>query len=239
VDVDQNKLFNELSHKFLNDGMLSGDMRASEAACAAAHLSAYENIINGNDKCALVIEDDIILPEEINDILFELERNIKENEVALLYSANLKKVEYSSLGQEKLSCGNLIYPMKARYLRTTAAYVIGRKVAEAIYNMNRPVRYRADSWNAFFHETDMEKFNKIRLLYPVTVRLECFESSLGYTENSLIERVKKIGNKFSAFNALLRIKRKVVFWRRRNNIHFVERLSPIMPDSRSSSSKSQ
>ena len=239
IDVDQNKLFNELSYKFLKDGMLAGGMRGSEAACAAAHLSVYENIINGNDKCALVVEDDVILPEGICDILVELEKHVKENEVITLYSASLKKAEYSSLGQEKLNCGKLIYPMKARYLRTTAAYVIGRKVAEAIYNINIPVSYRADSWNRFFHESDVESFNKIRLLYPIIVRLECFESSLGYTENTLLESFKKIGNKFFAFKGLLRIKRKVVFWKRRNNINFVKRLSPIMSGNRNSSYKSQ
>ncbi len=232
IDVDQKKLFNELSFKFLKDGMLPSDMRAGEVACAAAHLSTYEEIINGNDKCALVVEDDVILPENIHEILVELEKNIKENEVVTLYSANLKKAEYSSLGQKELNCGKLIYPMKARYLRTTAAYVIGRKVAEAIYNMNRPVCYRADNWNRFFHKSDVESFNKIRLLYPIIVRLECFESSLGYTENTLLESVKKIGNNFSAFQGLLRIKRKVVFWKRRNNMIFVEKMSPIMSENK-------
>lgn len=155
--------------------------------CALSHKSAYIEFLKSNDEVAFIIEDDVILPDNINTILLQISKVIKSNEIILLYFTSYTQTEVSSVCSIRLyntSLG-LYYPMDVKQVGTAAAYCIGREAANGILKKNTPVEVTADCWHFFY---DKNAFKYFRILYPSPVKTKNFKSSIDYfKKGSLIK----------------------------------------------------
>ncbi len=154
--------------------------------CALSHLNAYKELITTDNKAAFIIEDDVILPKNINFILNELEKEIKSNEIILLYYASFKPAKLSVVGKEKILQGNLYYPMDIKQIITASAYIIGKDAARNIIKTNRPIEVTADSWHYFYEK---RAFDSLRLYFPRVVSTMNFKSSIDYLKNGSIKQI--------------------------------------------------
>ena len=152
--------------------------------CALSHLNAYLEFIKTPNRSAFIIEDDVLLPKNINLLLNEIEREIKPSEIILLYYSSFKPAKFSAIGETNLSFGGLYYPIDIKQPISTTAYIIGREAAINLIKIIKPIRTAADSWFYFYSKG---AFNSFRLHYPSLTLTKNFKSSINYFKKGSIK----------------------------------------------------
>ena len=170
---------------------------------------------------AVIIEDDVQLPNNFDAIISEVLKKIKPGEVISLLNPMLKKSFFSSRNTEQVINMKLYYPMSPRYLRTTSAYVISIEAALRILAINDPVRHVADHWTAFYNQSCIRS---CRILYPSACRLLPFESVIGYGVHT---NWRKFLKKNLLTNALIKMRRRYIFRKQIRNVSLVDATSPM------------
>ena len=116
-----------------------------EIGCAMSHLLAYEKLLHSADEHALILEDDVIIPGDINERLAWLATHISRDKpyVCLLSKVN----QYSKKPLKVLAEKDALHQV---YNATFAhAYVINRKAAQNLMENLFPVWCVADQWSTF------------------------------------------------------------------------------------------
>jgi glycosyl transferase family 25 len=196
--------------------------------CALSHYACYEAIVKSKDKAGFVVEDDAVLPSYIGSILNDIEKNIDENEVVLLYYTSFGECKLSNIGRVDLDYGSLVFPLDIKQTVTATAYVIGRNAAAGMLEAAKPISVCADSWHHFYN---MGAFSSFRVLYPSVVKVTNFKSSLDYIRaNSITGRVTQLINEYKLPIAyqILHYLRKQRLNRMLNNSSFTNESSPIL-----------
>ncbi len=146
--------------------------------CALSHLKAYREFLSTGEAAAFIVEDDVVLPSNINSILEEINRQLQESEIILLYTASFRTAAFSTIGKEEIQSGCLYYPIDMSQTITATAYVISRRAALNMSNHILPVKVTADSWHYYY---DKKKcFDSLRVLYPLVIQTKNFKSSINY-----------------------------------------------------------
>ena len=138
------------------------------AGCALSHLSVYARVVaDGPDK-ALVLEDDVLLPADLEGLAEAVARRLTGAEVALLNFDNPEPVRLSSEGAAGLPAGRLLaLPIDITQPRSSAAYMITREACERMLKTALPVRVLADAWWHFYREGALDR---VRCVTPMPVR---------------------------------------------------------------------
>lgn len=197
--------------------------------CALSHKSAYKKFLSTNESSAFIIEDDVVLPNNIIEIVDQVSKKIKSNEVILLYytsfeSGQLSKVKSVQLNNSKYG---LFFPMDVKHTMTAAAYCIGREAAINILNLNTPIVVTADCWHYFFSNNG---FESLRVLYPSPISTKNFKSSIDYhKKNSLTGWFSYLIDRYKIpiLFQYVRIKRGERLKSMLNRFSFTETESPI------------
>lgn len=201
--------------EWLSPGMLG---------CSLSHYNVYRKIIEDNVDIALVLEDDVILPDSLPVLLDEITQQIAENEVISLYYFSLKPCVLSDRDVVPLSNGfTLRYPMDVNQPITTAGYVITNAAALTLADIILPVRVGPDSWGYFYENNGFESF---RCVYPVPLVLtaaksDIHNSTLRGTITKFIDDYKVPG-----FYSLVRALRKREI-SSRSKIELIDQPSPV------------
>ena len=165
--------------------------------CALSHKLAYKKFLDTNENSVFIIEDDIVLPVNIKSILEEISKEIKPNEIILLYYTSFKPAQFSKIKGVQLSVNpkqQLYFPMDIKQPITAAAYCIGRDSAKNILKVNTPIEVTADSWHDFYSKNAFESF---RVLYPSTLKTKNFKSSIDYLgDNTVKSRLSNFINSY-------------------------------------------
>ena len=192
---------------------------------------AYNEFLRTNEKSALFLEDDVILPKNISEILGKLEQKIRDDEVILLdyRTANSSyKIGISTVNSEKINNKILAYPLQLDGLVGGAAYILSRRVAENFINLKLYQNlYTIDNWSNFYNSN---VFSQLRVLYPVIIRLKPFASSIGYVPtNSWGYKIKNLieKNKIPFFYNLIIMKRKLFHNTVFNQFYLTDKKSPL------------
>ncbi|MGY5955800.1 glycosyltransferase family 25 protein [Kosakonia sp. BK9b] len=116
-----------------------------EIGCSMSHLLAYEKLLNSTDEHALILEDDVLIPADINERLARLAAHIKGDKpyVCLLSKVNQYCKKPLMLLAEKDA---LHHVYNAAF---SHAYVINRKAAKNLLDNLFPVWCVADQWSTF------------------------------------------------------------------------------------------
>lgn len=132
----------------------------SEIGIALSHIKAYRTIMERNIQCALVLEDDVHLPDALPKVLEALEKNIDPAcpEVVLLSPASLGRSGNSHLVDNFFTAS-----FKSGYF--AHSYALSLAGAGELLNFLYPVHDVADCW------TRLNKYGvvKIRGLTPPLV----------------------------------------------------------------------
>src|SRR3954471_10994699 len=73
--------------EWLSPGMIGASL---------SHRSVYSKIIENNDRAALVVEDDAVLPNSLAEILDGISSVIMPNEIILLYYSSFEPLQLST-----------------------------------------------------------------------------------------------------------------------------------------------
>lgn len=195
-------------------------------ACAMSHLQAYEEFLKTDDKAAFIIEDDVFLPKDIKKILLEVEEEVKNNEVILLYYTTFSPEKISTIARKKLSSGGLFYPLGFES-STAAAYVIGRGAAQNLKENSKPIAVTADCWSSFY---ERNYINSLRLHYPSAITTKNFKSSIDYLKpNSVKGKIALFIDtyKIPILYQFMQFRRKKSLDLMLNNVSITDEPSPI------------
>jgi glycosyl transferase, family 25 len=193
-----------------------------QIGCSLSHVAGYRRIVELDLPCALIVEDDCVLPQDICSLLAQLERRIRPGEVIQLYNWSLQASEFSTQDADHIGRYSLYYPMLMSGLGAATAYIISREAAERIIRANDPVRVTADDWSFFQSKGAV---SAMRILYPNPVKIMPFESTIATSDRRLPAGMRR--NDFVQF--LLSIRRRLLFRMRERNVVLVDRKSPFSP----------
>lgn len=150
----------------------------AEIGCSLSHVNLYKYIIDHNVSHALILEDDVIIPDNFSSILKKIENNI------LFDKPN---VYLLSPGEPKNNKGIQIdnkysfYRYKSGYF--TSSYIINNLAAQTLFKELYPINNVADCWGRLVKF----KIANIYIIYPALIEQD--QDTFG---SSTTEDVNKI-----------------------------------------------
>ncbi|MGL4769363.1 MAG: glycosyltransferase family 25 protein [Plesiomonas shigelloides] len=116
-----------------------------EIGCSLSHLVAYKKLLDSNHEAALILEDDVIIPDGINNLLLSISKKVdKKNPNVYL----LSKVNHFNKKKE-ITISDKIAIHEAYNACFTHAYIINRKAAKNLLDKLLPIWCVADQWSTF------------------------------------------------------------------------------------------
>jgi glycosyl transferase, family 25 len=155
-----------------------GSFPAGVAGTALSHLKVYQKIIADGLDQALVLEDDAMLPTDLNSLANVVADQLTGAEVALLYYLSENTIKISTEGSVHLpSARRLALPIDIGQVKSAVAYIITREACERMRRIALPVRVNSDDWGFFYKEGALDR---VRCVVPLTVGLNYqFRSTIG------------------------------------------------------------
>jgi glycosyl transferase family 25 len=151
-------------------------------ACALSHRRAYERFLADGGDCALIVEDDTVIPSDAQDLLDQLRPRVAGREVILLYYRSFALCRFSSRGAVDIGDRySVAYPIEIGQPNGAQAYVISRSACERLVELMIPIRAAADSW-AFLYEQDGIESLRCVIPRPFGVR-DAFKSTIDYVRS--------------------------------------------------------
>ena len=145
----------------------TGLFPAGSAGCALSHLSIYRKIVEDGLDVALILEDDVLLPADLDKLATEVGQHLTGAEAALLSVDCPDPVQLSRAGAVPLSGGRqLALPIDLTQPRSTGAYLITREACERRIKLVLPIRANADAWPFFYREGALDR---LRCVAPLPV----------------------------------------------------------------------
>ena len=202
-----------------DEGTTTG-LSVGQIGCALSHIAAYRRIVELDLPYALIVEDDCVLPEDIDALLVQLGSTMKPGEAIQLYNWSLVTSEFSTQDAIYVGRYGLYYPMLMSGLGTTTAYIVTREAAERIIRVNYPVVVTADDWSFFQYRGAV---SAVRILHPCPVKILPFESTIASSKWNTGGWIRR--NVF--IQSVLSMRRRILFRQRERNLVFVDRKSPF------------
>jgi len=137
------------------------------AGAALSHFSVYQKIIEDGHDAALVLEDDVTLPADLDSLADAVADQLSGPEVALLSYDSYEACKMSREGATRLPAGRqLALPIDINQPRSGGAYIITREACERMAKFILPVRVNPDDWWFFYRE---EVIDRVRCVVPLSV----------------------------------------------------------------------
>jgi len=206
-----------------NDAAAAISLSPGQIGCSLSHIAAYRRIVELGLPCALIVEDDCILPHDIHTLLAQLEKTIRPGEAIQLYNWSLQPSEFSTRNAVPVGRYGLYYPMQMSGVGSTTAYIITRQAAEKLIRVNYPVKVTADNWSFFQRHGAV---SVVRILHPSPVKIMPFESTIASSDQTIAAWIKR--NALVQF--LLSIRRRALLRKRDSNVILVDQKSPYSPE---------
>lgn len=207
-----------------NDAAAAIGLSPAQIGCSLSHIAAYRRIVELDLPCALIVEDDCLLPHDIHTLLAQLEKTIRPGEAIQLYNWSSQLSEFSTRNVVHVGGYGLYYPMQMSGVGSTAAYIITRQAAEKLIRVNDPVKVSADNWSFFQSHGAV---SVVRILHPSPVRIMPFESTIFASSNQMIAAWIK---RNALVQFLLSIRRRALFRKRDKNVILVDQKSAYSPE---------
>ena len=133
--------YSEFAKKYGNFGTLPA------FGCSVSHYSIYKDIVDTNESCSLILEDDALISPQLNDFIKSVSgflTNIKEP-LAILLTPDFiyHKGDIVYYEGESVKLVNVLHG----YM--TSGYIINKYGAELLVNNLFPIKYIADEWSEF------------------------------------------------------------------------------------------
>lgn len=163
---------------------------ANTAGTVLSHLSCYERMIADGREAALVLEDDVILPADVDALADSVAGQLSGAEVGLLSMDCKKPLLISREGAVQVFGDRMLaLPVNVMQIVSGGAYVITREACERLIKFHHPIRRNPDEWYYFYQEGALDR---VRCVVPPTVHKSAkFTSTQGSYKlgNSLMFRL--------------------------------------------------
>ena len=154
--------------------------------CALSHWHVYQRIAEDSDETALVLEDDAVLHPGLAELADCISRQMQPSEVVLLYFLSFGPCHLSERQAIAVGRYRLLYPVEARQVVASTAYLISRDAARSLVEAIIPVRASPDSWSHYY---ELGAFESLRCVFPRPVSVHAsVESTLGYGDHVSLRR---------------------------------------------------
>jgi glycosyl transferase family 25 len=178
--------------------------------CASyTHYMAYEKILEDGVDFALIIEDDVVLPEGINDLLYRVAENMTKDEVVLLHYLSFDTIRLQNDSAQRLSDRyRLMQALSSARTVSAAGYVLSSEMAQAMSDFVLPIRFSTDAWGRFQSEGPVRR---VRYVYPMAIESAGFKSTVqALVQNKLRAKLTTFidDHKVPPFYGILRGMRK-------------------------------
>ena len=194
-------------------------------ACVLSHKKALDLFAGSQFDMALILEDDVVLPSNIETLISDISGKIGERDIVLLYYAALRGAFLSKMGTVDLVSGSLLYPMDLKQFSAASAYFIGKEAAKKMSSTIIPVSAAADSWEHFYRNNC---YKNVYLHYPMDVQTKDFKSSIEYFDGKFKSKLSSFIDTYRIpiLYQLLRYKRKVFRKKITSQIYLTNEISP-------------
>jgi len=118
--------------------------------CTLTNLNTYQFILDNNYDMAFLLEDDTILPDNLKEVLEEIEKNAIQGDLILLFYLTYTTLKLKPVNKNPKSVAQFHIPLNPECLHGGSAIVVTRKAAEKMLKYNTPVRMAPDSWGDFY-----------------------------------------------------------------------------------------
>ncbi|MBK7666510.1 MAG: glycosyltransferase family 25 protein [Sphingobacteriaceae bacterium] len=170
--------------------------------CTLTNQNTYRTIIENNYEMALLLEDDTILPDNLKQILTEIENSAKQGDVILLFYLTYTTLKLKALANQNNERPLFYEPLNPECIHGGSAVVVTRKAAENMLKYNTPIRMSPDSWKDFY---EANCIGRLLCVHPMPINTADFGTTMGYVRDSVVRKLM-ISNPFTRF--VLKMKRK-------------------------------
>ncbi len=183
--------------------------------CLLSHLHVYERVANGDEDCALILEDDVSLPSDLVQLADAVAAHMSGREATLFSFASQQREWTLAEPPISLPAGRQLVSPEAtttRALHSSGAYLITKEAAERLAGLILPARVPADSWGTFMK---WGALTRVRCVLPMPIRhLPAFRSTIEfYDANSLQGRLRALAARTPAISVALEARRQRRFRR--------------------------
>jgi glycosyl transferase family 25 len=221
--IDGYELSDEEIQNLCEDAALSKDpnwLSKGAIGCALSHRKALEKLEADNIRAATILEDDVIIPDNLPDILQRLEDKWLKDEVIMLHWSSWIDQPFTRESGEEAGHGYVLArPTSVNYLRGTAGYIITADAAHKISRANRPIRATSDSWDYF---AAAHCFFKLRCLVPPVIGLTHAQSEMRRNSQSVLKNLKRYLENNITLMQQISVSRRRKLFSRYTRYHFVD-----------------
>ncbi len=140
---------------------------ATTTGAALSHLDAYQKIIAAGLDEGLVLEDDVLLPADLESLADAVAGQLTGAEVALLSVDSINACRVSEQGSVSLPGSRLLaLPIDVYQPRSGGAYIITREACERMIKSMPPVQRNIDDWWFHYREGFLDR---VRCVVPIPV----------------------------------------------------------------------
>ena len=168
--------------------------------CSLSHVRLYAEIIRRELPCALILEDDAILPPNLKEVVDAIESSLDKRipQTVLLSPSERegagKRTPLGTTGYALVPYGKAFY---------TSSYIVNQSAARALYRELYPIHDVADCW------TRLKRYRvvEIRTIFPALIRQEqgAFTSSTNADMNAAIARGQCFGLRYKLRRASCKV----------------------------------
>lgn len=162
--------------------------KLNQIGCSLSHYRVYEKIYKDKIPCALIIEDDLTLSDELPAVLSEIEKaHIIPGEVISLYTLPINPVDFytDSLLSKKVRLIKKCDVQTNDYtpLWGTQGYVIALETAKSFVENILPIRVSVDDWQYYLSNKIILDY---KIVFPFPIGLAGEYSDIHETHTGLV-----------------------------------------------------
>lgn len=153
-------------------------------ACACSHRIAYEDFLSSDASHALILEDDVVLPDNFKELHASIGDVVLKKEVLLLHFLSFKPLTFSKSMAKHFGRITVYPPSDMGAPTTAAAYVVSRDAASAIVNYSKPIKVPADAWGHYYENGVIDG---LFCMLESGITTAEFKSSIDYLSNDSLK----------------------------------------------------
>jgi glycosyl transferase, family 25 len=167
-----------------------GAARPGDVGCALSHLEAYRKILDAGLEQACVLEDDIILPADLNALTDAIAPHMTGAEVILLNFHSHQPCRITKVGAVALPSGRLLsHIVDYSQVAGGGGYLITGKACARMLRTMVPVKTVADDWASFCKEGAIDS---LRCAVPMPiVQSLVFRTTMNRRPDRLYAKVRE------------------------------------------------
>lgn len=195
--------------------------------CLLSHLKAHRKILESGAERALVLEDDVILPIDMNALVEAVSPHMAGAEIVLLQYFSCGSGERGEAyklrrqGSIRLPLSRVLaFPTDMSDLGGAGAYLITREACHRMATAMLPMRVPADEW-AFVH--DKGALERVRCVAPIPVQINsAFRTTINhYDTGTLQTRAREAAIRIPLLSQALTIRRRRIM-KRKTQVELVD-----------------